>query len=265
LHSSKLILCIYTITYFCSSIGHCQDAATSQSKKITSLLQQVSIAQTARQFPQAIKLLDQIEKLDDAIAVVFYLRGRIHFQQAAFQKSVRDFNRYVVLDPKIESRQWERGISMYYTQQYKQGATQFELYQTYHSQDVENSVWRFLCMVPDSGVAKARKVMLSIENDRRIPMMKVFEMYRGTVTPAEVLQAVEQGDPTKEVKATRAFYAHLYLGLYYEVTDKPKLARKYIQLAANPQLLGHAGINSYMWDVARVHWDRMQQKNLTNP
>ena len=263
--SLKLILCIYTITYFCSSIGHCQDAATSQSKNITSLLQQVSAAQTARQFPQAIKLLDQIEKLDDTIAVVFYRRGRIHFQQAAFQKSVRDFNRYVVLEPKIESRQWERGISMYYAQQYKQGASQFELYQTYHNQDVENSVWRFLCMVPDSGVAKARKVMLPIENDRRIPMMKVFEMYRGTVTPADVLQAVEQGDPTKEVKATRAFYAHLYLGLYYEVTDKPKLARKYIQLAANPQLLGHAGINSYMWDVARVHWDRMQQNNLTNP
>ena len=260
MHSLKLILCLYTLTCFGSSIGHCQDVATLQSKQIKSLLQQVSTAQTDRQFPQAIKLLDQIEKLDDTIAVVFYLRGRIHFQQAAFQESVRDFNRYVVLNPQIESRQWERGISMYYAKQYKQGASQFELYQTYHNQDVENSVWRFLCMVPDSGVDKARKVMLPIESDRRIPMMKVFEMYRGTSTPADVLQAVEQGDPPKEVKATRAFYAHLYLGLYYEVTDKPRLARKYIQLAADPQLLGHAGINSYMWDVARVHWNRMQHK-----
>jgi len=251
---------MYVISFFCCSSGHCQDAAALQATQIKSLLQQVSAAQTARQFPQAIKLLNQIEKLDNTIAVVFYLRGRIHFQQAAFEQSVRDFNRYVVLDPKIESRQWERGISMYYAKQYKQGASQFELYQTYHNQDVENSVWRFLCMVPDSGVAKARKVMLPIENDRRIPMMNVFEMYRGTASPADVLQAVEQGDPTKEVKSTRAFYAHLYLGLYYEVTDKPKLARKYIQLAANPQLLGHAGINSYMWDVARVHWNRMQQK-----
>jgi lipoprotein NlpI len=260
LHLPKLILCVYLITSFFSSVGHCQDAETLQEEKIKSLLQQVSTAQSARQFPQAIKLLSQIEKLDDTVAVAFYLRGRIHFQQAAFQESVRDFNRYVALNPKIESRQWERGISMYYAKQYKQGASQFELYQTYHNQDVENSVWRFLCMVPDSGVAKARKVMLPIENDRRIPMMKVFEMYRGTATPANVLQAVEQGDPTKEVRATRAFYAHLYLGLYYEVTDKPKLARKYIQLAADPQLLGHAGINSYMWDVARVLWNRMQQK-----
>ncbi len=260
MHLPKLILCIYVITCFYSSVGHCQDADAPQAAQIKTLLQQVSAAQTARQFPQAIKLLNQIEKLDNTIAVVFYLRGRIHFQQAAFKQSVRDFNRYVVLDPKIESRQWERGISMYYAQHYKQGASQFELYQTYHNQDVENSVWRFLCMVPDSGVTKARKVMLPIENDRRIPMMNVFEMYRGTASPADVLQAVEQGDPTKEVKATRAFYAHLYLGLYYEVTDKPKLARKYIQLAANPQLLGHPGINSYMWDVARVHWNRMQQK-----
>ncbi|MCS5632027.1 MAG: hypothetical protein NZ744_14420, partial [Pirellulaceae bacterium] len=138
----KLILCIYVITCFYSSRGHCQDADALQAAKIKSLLQQVSAAQTARQFPQAIKLLDQIEKLDNSIAVVFYLRGRIHFQQAAFEQSVRDFNRYVVLDPKIESRQWERGISMYYAKQYKQGASQFELYQTYHNQDVENSVWR---------------------------------------------------------------------------------------------------------------------------
>ena len=73
------------------------------------------------------------------------------------------------------------GISMYYARN-KRGAEQFELYQTFHDQDVENSVWRFLCMVPDTGVKKRERPLL-IENDRRIPMMKVFEMYRGTATP----------------------------------------------------------------------------------
>ena len=32
-------------------------------------------------------------------------------------------------------------------------------------------------MVPETGVEKARAVMLPIENDRRIPMMKADEMY----------------------------------------------------------------------------------------
>ena len=114
-------------------------------------------------------------------------------------------------------------------------------------------------MVPETGVKKARAVMLPIENDRRIPMMKVFEMYRGTVTPEEVLADAERGDPDEKTLAGRLFYAHLYLGLYYEVLKKPDLARKYIQFAAQESLIGHPGINTYMWDVARVHWERMQQ------
>jgi len=212
-----------------------------------------------RQFDKALAALDQIEKLNKDRALTFYLRGRTQFQRAAFKESVADFDQYVKLEPRLESRQWERGISMYYARQYKRGAEQFELYQTYHNQDVENSVWRFLCMTPAVGVEKAREVMLPIENDPRIPMMKIFELYRGTATPADVLKDVGRGDPNPNVRAARSFYAHLYLGLFYEVTKNSDKARKYIELAAKPNLVNHPGINSYMWDVARVHWDQMQQ------
>ena len=44
------------------------------------------------------------------------------------------------------------------------------------------------------------------------------------------------------------FYAHLYLGLWYEATGEKKLRDKYIGLAAVV-----ADNHDYMGDVARVH------------
>ncbi|MCH8194972.1 MAG: hypothetical protein IIB12_02755, partial [Chloroflexi bacterium] len=79
--------------------------------------------------------------------------------------SVVDFDKYVALRPKAESRQWERGISDYYAKKYKQGAKQFELYQTYHDNDVENSTWRYLCMARTEGVEAARNALATVDRD----------------------------------------------------------------------------------------------------
>jgi lipoprotein NlpI len=169
------------------------------------------------------------------------------------KESVKDFDRYIKLQPAAASRQWERGIALYYAGQFDKGAEQFELYQTFHDNDVENSVWRFLCMVPADGVKKARSVMLPIKDDRRVPMMKVYDMFRGLATVEDVLADVERDQPGPDVKTGRLFYAHLYIGLFLEATGKKSQARKYIALAADEKLKSQAGINSYMWDVARIH------------
>jgi lipoprotein NlpI len=44
------------------------------------------------------------------------------------------------------------------------------------------------------------------------------------------------------------FYAHLYLGLYYEATGNATLSKKHIRLATTDYAVDH-----YMGDVARVH------------
>ena len=197
---------------------------------------------------------------DGKLAAAYYLRGREHFRLGNIEQSVADFDRYVELQPAVESRQWERGIADYYAKQYEKGAKQFVLYQTFHNNDVENSVWRYLCMVPNHGIEKSRAVMLPIENDRRVPMMQVYELYRGNVKPADVLAACQQDDPPREVLAGRLFYAHLYLGLYHEVAGQADLAAKYINLAADQKLADNPRINRYMWDVARIHAELMDQR-----
>mgnify|MGYP002528392639 CR=1 FL=1 len=232
---------------------------TRAEDNVDELLSQADKAVAAGQSKQAVELLSKAIAARADLAGAYYTRGRERFRLGQLEKSVADFDKYVALAPNAESRQWERGIAYYYVGKFKQGAAQFELYQTYHDNDVENSVWRYLCMVPTTGIEKARSVMLPIKDDRRNPMMQVFNLYRGRLMPADVLAETRRGDPPADVLAGRQFYAHLYLGLYYEVAGDAKNARKYIDLAAAPELKNSRHLNRYMWDVARIHKQKLDQ------
>jgi len=233
-------------------------SSVAASESAGQLLQQASAAAAAADSQRAVTLASAAIEEDPELAAAYYLRGRERFRLGKIDESLRDFDKYVALRPDVAPRQWERGIACYYAGKFREGAEQFELYQTYHNNDVENSVWRYLCMVPDAGADKARAAMLPIANDRRVPLMQIYDLFRGLSMPEDVLQAVEKDDPSPQTRAAREFYAHLYLGLYYDASGDPKRAHKFIQLAAAPQLAENPGINRYMWDVARVHARRLQ-------
>jgi lipoprotein NlpI len=65
-----------------------------------------------------------------------------------------------------------------------------------------------------------------------------------------VLKAAGAGDPQRVRK--QLFYAHLYLGLYYEAAGDTMKARDYIFKAAE------AKVDDYMGEVARVHAERLR-------
>ncbi|MDA1056032.1 MAG: hypothetical protein O3C40_37095 [Planctomycetota bacterium] len=239
--------------------GLCLPGARVCAESPADLLAQAQVAAASSDSTAAVRLASEAIEADDKFAAAFYLRGRERFRLGLIPESVADFDRYIELQPAAASRQWERGIACYYAKQFEKGAKQFELYQTYHDNDVENSVWRYLCMVPTDGIEKARSTILPIRNDRRVPMMQVFELYRGNLKPDEVLAACRRDDPDAETLAGRLFYAHLYLGLYHEVAGEKELAQKYILLAADKKLAENPGINRYMWDVARIHAEQIQR------
>ena len=217
-------------------------------------LAQALQAAQANKSQEAVDLLSEVIKEQPDLADAYYVRGREHFRIGEIEKSLADFNKLVELKPKLEPQQWERGITAWYAGKYELGAKQFELYQTYHDQDVENSVWRYLCVVPTEGVEKARKNMLPISEDKRVPMMDIYEMYRGNKKPEEVLAAAKAGEPPPEKLKPQLFYANLYVGLYYESLGKPELAKPHIVDAAKNRI-GH-----YMGDVAVIHAKRMMKE-----
>lgn len=220
--------------------------------KAAELLSQAAEAAEKGDSAAAVRLASQAIAEQSDFASAYYFRGREHFRLGKVKESVDDLDKYVELRPKVEPRMWERGISYYYVRKFKKGAEQFELYQTYHDNDVENSVWRYLCMVPTDGIEKARKTMLPIKNDPRVPMMQIYDMYRGKLMPEDVLKTARSDDPNEQMLNRRLFYAHLYIGLFHEAAGKADLAQKHIELAEKHKI-GH-----YMWDVAHVHADLLR-------
>jgi lipoprotein NlpI len=230
-------------------------AASSRAQDIDELLRQAAQAGQRGDHERAIARLSDVIKEDPKLALAWYQRGREQFCAGHVNQSIADFDEYVKLEPQAAQRLWERGISYYYAVDFEKGAKQFEEYQKYHDQDVENAVWRYLCVARSSGVEKARANLLPITSDPRVPMMQIYALYQGKLKPDDVLAAANANPPNKELHNQRLFYAHLYIGLWHEVAGNADEAKKHI-LEAEKHKIGH-----YMWDVVHVHAELLRAKD----
>jgi lipoprotein NlpI len=222
---------------------NCTSAAVSQGPE--ALLNRAVEASNRGRSSESVELATGALAGNPELAYAYYLRGREHFRLGKITESVADLEQYVRLRPDMEPRQWELGLSYYYAGQFQQGARQFELYQTYHDNDVENSVWRYLCIARTEGTEKARSTLMPIRNDPRIPMMAVYDMFRGEGSPQQVLETARADNPGSAQLEGRLFYAHLYIGLFLLGQGDQEGGKTHI-LAAEKKRIGH-----YMWDLAR--------------
>src|SRR5207245_2257406 len=182
-------------------------------------------------------------------------RGEEHFKLANIDRSLSDFDKFLELRPDARPGHWQRGISLYYAGKFKEGAEQFKAGDKVFANDVENAVWHYLCNVHVLGAAEARRSLLTIGKDRRVPLMVLYDLFAGRAKPEDVLTAVREGDPSGSELKNRLFYAHLYLGLYHDATGDPKKALQHLDQIAEDQ-----GIGGYMGDVARVHRQLLAKK-----
>lgn len=169
-------------------------------------------------------------------------RGMAHFKLAHISESIQDFDMAERLDPRIQPYLWQRGLSYYYAQRFTEGAQQFEVDLQVNAQDVEETVWRYLCIAQAQGIAEARRTLLPVKNDPRPIMRWIYDLFRDRASPTVVLEmGVKEG-------IRGQFYSNLYVGLYYEATNDPELAKTHIVQAAIEYPL-----EDYMWHLARVH------------
>lgn len=194
-------------------------------------------------------------QFDPKLAEAWQRRGEEHFKCAEIEASLRDFDQFLQLRPQARPGHWQRGISLYYAGKFKEGAEQFQAGERVFADDVENAVWHYLCNARVIGLEKAQQSLLRIGKDRRVPLMVVYALFAGRAKPADVWAAVRDGDPGGPELQKRQFYAHLYLGLYYDATGDTKKALEPLDQAANDQ-----GIGGYMGDVARVHRQLLSKK-----
>ena len=164
-------------------------------------------------------------------------------QSGRIAQSVAGFDEVIKRSPEHAPYLWQRGIALYYAGRYKDCQLQFESHRSVNPADVENAAWHFLCVAKGSSVSAARAALLPVGVDRRTAMREVYEMFRGRLTPDQVMAAAED-DPTG------LFYANLYVGLFYDVTGDAARTRQYIAAAADEK---YRRLGGYMHSVARVH------------
>jgi tetratricopeptide (TPR) repeat protein len=175
-------------------------------------------------------------------AQAYVRRGMVNFKLAKIDESIADFDCAETLAPRLLPYLWQRGLSYYYAERFEEGAKQFEVDLTVNTQDVEETVWRYLCIARLKGVTEARNSLLVVKNDPRLVMRSVYQLYAGNCTPNDVLAAGQKQDKRGN------FYSHLYLGLYYEVESDQEQSCKYILKAVDEYPL-----DDYMWHLACVH------------
>jgi len=180
--------------------------------------------------------------------------GDVAFAACDMPTSIEAFNSAAKLNPGLGPYLWQRGLAQYYAERYKDGVKQFETHQTVNSQDVENAVWHLLCAARFSDVEKARKKLIPITGDTRIPMSQVYEMFAGRMKPEEVIKAAHNSgglvQPGTQRHNLQLYYAHLYIGLYHEMLGKQELA---IESMKEAQKINPLPKNNFMGVVAHVH------------
>ena len=170
-------------------------------------------------------------------------RGMVHFKLANVDKSIADFDMAEKLEPRLTPYLWQRGLSYYYASRFEDGAKQFEIDLTVNSQDVEETIWRYLCIARLHGITEARQSLLLVKNDPRLVMQRVYDLYAGHCSIDDVLE-----DGTSKIRRTK-FYSHFYVGLYFEADNQAEHAQQYITQAVNEYKID----DDYMWWVAVVH------------
>lgn len=164
------------------------------------------------------------------------------------KESVEAFDQAIKLQPAIAPQLWQRGLAQYYAEDYTGGRKQFELHQTVNPNDVENAAWHFICVAKKDGAEAARKVLIPIEGDTRVPMKQVHDLFAGKGSEEEVLKAAAKGEKGSEALRNQLCYAHLYLGLYEEALGNVDKAKAHMLKAATEYKMDH-----YMGKVAQVH------------
>ena len=188
-------------------------------------------------------------------------RGDAYFFLGRFDEAVADYDQMVKLDESLGNSHWRRGIAFFYAGRFKDAAAQFESYHSFDQVDRENGIWRYLSQHKAYGQKKAREGLLQYEKDDREPFPSVYKLFAGTVTPQQILDAIDKAEISKDEREKRLFYAHLYIGLNHAVEGDYAAAQRHLRLSTLNTWGPSAGYGpSYMWQVGRLHEELLRAK-----
>jgi lipoprotein NlpI len=208
-----------------------------------------------RQNEPAVAAFTEALKQDDKLAFAYDRRGDAYLKLGKFTEAIKDFDQVLEMNPDFAPQHWRRGIALYYAKRYEDGVKQFETHKKANPEDVENAAWHYLCNVQVIGKEKARAELIDVTQDRRVPMAEIQKLFAGKVKPADVIARAEKVPADTEDGREARFYAHLYVGLFYEAEGDAEKSREHLSKAVKEYKICH-----YMWDVGQAHIGLLKPK-----
>ena len=179
-------------------------------------------------------------------------QGVRQFRNGDVKNSLQLFDEAIELKPSVKPYLWQRGISLYYENRFKECSQQFHDDLLVNPADTEEIIWGALCDSgrglnnnghDDDNTGIDRIEFSSL--DRRPVMKLVYNVFKGT-------QDVQALLSLPITLASDYFYSQLYTGLYYEYKGDPsEQSMLHINLAADSSYC--KGSNDYMCSVASNH------------
>ncbi|MEA3211414.1 MAG: lipoprotein NlpI [Chthoniobacter sp.] len=184
-------------------------------------------------------------------------RGDCHLFLGHAAKAIADFEKMIALDPAQDAPHWRLGIAYFFAGDFAKSARQFEKYHAYDGSDRENGIWKFLAQARQEGVEKARAGMLVYNRFDREPFPALYEMFAGKKTTAEVFSEIASKGLGNDDRVM--FFANYYTGLNEDLLGHREKARELLRKAlASPWGRTAEGGPTYMWQVARLHAERLK-------
>jgi len=180
-------------------------------------------------------------------------RGNLLFFLGRYPEAIADFEKMIALDPDEDAPHWRLGIAYYFVGEYAKAARQFEKYDEFDGHhDRENGIWRFLAQVHTDGLEKARAEMLVYTEFDREPFPALYDMFVGRRTSDDLVAEIEQKGFANHEQV--GFFGFFYAGMNEEVLGHKahaiELLKRAVDIMPNPNTV-------YMWNVARLQWERL--------
>ena len=113
----------------------------------------------------------------------------------------------------------------------------------------------FLCIAEEDGLAKARETMFEYSRKLRTPFPALLALYMDRGTAKDVLDEANRESTSGDAHTESLFYAHYYLGKYYEIIGDPENALAHVEIA-----LQHR-IPHFMFACAEADIARLASEN----
>jgi len=194
---------------------------------------------------------DEVTQLPNSVEALSH-RGDLNLFLGHFPEAVADFEKMIALDPAQDAPHWRLGIAYYFDGQFAKSVRQFEKYNAYDGRDRENGIWKFLGQAKAEGLEKARQEMLTYKQFDREPFPELYAMFAGQRTPDDVLAEIERKEPENHVVL---FFVRYYAGLGEEMLGHRERALELLRQAVEDPEARKVG---YMWQVARLQWERLR-------